>query len=215
MKPLLIAHRGDTVNFPENTIEAFQSAFRYGADGIEFDIHCHENGDLVVVHNYTHNLELKYPLLEDVLYEFSMKGRLEIEIKAIEERCVQRISRMLHRLQPSNIEITSSELPLISVIRKYFPDSNVGLIFNTKLIENWMPPAHINRMLLGYMKLTEANILHLDLDYYSKDIVRLMHENDYLTHTHLHDADIVRYEKALDLGIDQCSFDDIALLSLV
>lgn len=43
----------------------------------------------------------------------------------------------------------------------------------------------------------------------------MMHENGYLTHTHLVDANISQYQKVLSLGIDQCSFDDIALLNFV
>ena len=42
MVPLLIVHRCDTVHFPENTLEAFKSAFDLGADGIECDVQCDE-----------------------------------------------------------------------------------------------------------------------------------------------------------------------------
>ena len=129
MKPLLIAHRGDTENYPENTIEAFQSAFDRGAGGIEFDVQYHEGGGVFVVHNYTHDRSLTYPSLEEVLATFSSRGRLEIEIKAIEEECVLQTSEIVHRINPRNYEVTSSEIPLIPVIRKYFPDALVGLLF--------------------------------------------------------------------------------------
>ena len=36
--PLIIAHRGDVTNAPENTIPAFKSALDLGADGIELDV---------------------------------------------------------------------------------------------------------------------------------------------------------------------------------
>jgi len=215
MKPLLIAHRGDSKNFPENSIEAFESAFQKGADGIEFDVQCNKNQDLVIVHNYTHDPSLEYPFLEDILKRFSMRGRLEIEIKSIEEECVQRISKSIYNINPPNIEITSSELPVIPTMRKFFPDSKIGLIFNSKLIEDWMPLDHIHRMLLGYMKLTNANVLHLGYRYCSKQIVDLMHDNGYLIHTHLQNSTVSEYKKALDLGMDQCSFDDVRLLALI
>lgn len=214
MKPLRIAHRGDTQNYPENSIEAFQSAFDLGADGIEFDIQCHENGEIVVVHNYTHDPHQDYPSLEKVLHTFSPKGRLEIEIKALEEECVLKAARIIHRIQPQDFEITSNEIPLIPVIRKYFPDALVGLIFNTCLLEKWMPVSHIHRLLLGYMKLTGANVLHLGLGYYSKELVVLMHENGYRTHTHLGKENIKEYQRVKSLGIDQCSLDDLSILRL-
>ena len=37
--PLVIAHRGDIANAPENTISAFRKALDTGADGIELDVH--------------------------------------------------------------------------------------------------------------------------------------------------------------------------------
>ena len=38
-EPLIITHRGDTQNAPENTVAAFESAIAQGADGVELDIH--------------------------------------------------------------------------------------------------------------------------------------------------------------------------------
>ena len=215
MKPLLIAHRGDTENYPENTMEAFQSAFDRGADGIEFDVHCHKGGDVVVVHNYTHNVSLHFPSLEDVLTTFSSEGRMEIEIKAIEEECVSRVTEIIHRINPHDFEVTCSELPLLPVIRKHFPDAIIGLLFKVCLIEEWMPVSHIHRMLLGYMKLSGANVLHLGLEHYSEELVTLMHSNGYRTHTHLGKENFKEYAKIIEFGIDQCTFDDFSIIELV
>lgn len=49
--PLIIAHRGDSKNAPENTISAFQSALQRGADGIELDVRLTKDGQLVVYHD--------------------------------------------------------------------------------------------------------------------------------------------------------------------
>ena len=49
-KPLIIAHRGDTKNAPENTLPAFASAIQQGADGIELDVHWSKDEHLVVHH---------------------------------------------------------------------------------------------------------------------------------------------------------------------
>ena len=49
--PLIIAHRGDVSNAPENTIAAFVSAYRRGADGIELDVRLTRDGQLVVYHD--------------------------------------------------------------------------------------------------------------------------------------------------------------------
>ncbi len=50
-RPLLIAHRGDVSNAPENTLAAFRSAFERGADGIELDVRLTRDEQLVVFHD--------------------------------------------------------------------------------------------------------------------------------------------------------------------
>lgn len=52
-KPLIIAHRGGALESTENTIAAFQRAFRIGADGIETDIRLTRDGTVVVYHDET------------------------------------------------------------------------------------------------------------------------------------------------------------------
>ena len=50
-KQLLIAHRGYSSKYPENTMKAFDEAFNAGFDGIEFDTHMTKDGHLVVIHD--------------------------------------------------------------------------------------------------------------------------------------------------------------------
>ena len=49
--PLIIAHRGDVVRAPENTLPAFRRAFDAGADGIELDVRMTSDSQLVVYHD--------------------------------------------------------------------------------------------------------------------------------------------------------------------
>ena len=51
--PLIIAHRGDSANAPENTLAAFRLAFENGADGIELDVMLSADQQLVVIHDDT------------------------------------------------------------------------------------------------------------------------------------------------------------------
>ena len=50
-KPQLIAHRGGTGLWPENTLEAFVPAIDLGSDGIEIDVHLTRDGVPVVHHD--------------------------------------------------------------------------------------------------------------------------------------------------------------------
>ena len=49
--PLVLAHRGFSGKYPENTRAAFLAAVAAGADGFETDVHLSKDGQLVVVHD--------------------------------------------------------------------------------------------------------------------------------------------------------------------
>jgi len=51
----VISHRGDWRNFPENSLEAYESAIRMGVDMVEVDVHRTADGVLVVCHDKTIN----------------------------------------------------------------------------------------------------------------------------------------------------------------
>ena len=51
--PRVVAHRGDSHHFPENTLEAFRSALAMGIDVIETDVHLTKDGQVVIWHDPT------------------------------------------------------------------------------------------------------------------------------------------------------------------
>lgn len=51
MRPILIAHRGDSAHAPENTLPAFEQAIDKGADWIELDLTLCSEGQAVVSHD--------------------------------------------------------------------------------------------------------------------------------------------------------------------
>ena len=48
-----IAHRGASIDRPENTLAAFEEAIRQGADVIEADVRATSDGELLVIHDAT------------------------------------------------------------------------------------------------------------------------------------------------------------------
>jgi len=49
----IIAHRGASAYYPENTMEAFEEAIKQQADGFELDVHLTKDGQIVVTHDAT------------------------------------------------------------------------------------------------------------------------------------------------------------------
>ena len=50
---LVIAHRGNSAFWPENTLASFESGVTLGAHALEFDVHVSKDGQAVVIHDPT------------------------------------------------------------------------------------------------------------------------------------------------------------------
>ncbi len=121
-RPLILAHRGFSRLYPENTMKAFEAAYDAGAHAIELDVQVCSTGEVVVFHDYTtervtgspgrvdetgwrrlselrvHETEA-IPLLREVFDRFGDRLCYDIEIKhkvhgpsGIEEALVSMIS---------------------------------------------------------------------------------------------------------------------------
>jgi len=51
IKTKIIAHRGFSGKYPENTMLAFKKAYEAGADGIELDVHLTSDGEVIICHD--------------------------------------------------------------------------------------------------------------------------------------------------------------------
>src|ERR1041384_1872651 len=52
-RPLAVAHRGHSIEFPENTLEAYRKAIELGVEMIECDVNITRDGTLVMMHDPT------------------------------------------------------------------------------------------------------------------------------------------------------------------
>ena len=52
-RPLSIAHRGHSIAYPENTLEAYRKAIELGVEAIECDVNVTRDGKLVMIHDST------------------------------------------------------------------------------------------------------------------------------------------------------------------
>jgi glycerophosphoryl diester phosphodiesterase len=97
-RPMVVAHRGASVEQPENTIAAFEAAIDAGADAVEFDVRMTADGHAVVLHDpdvsrttdgtglvpdmtLDEIRRLGVPTLEEALRCLSGRAAADIEIK--------------------------------------------------------------------------------------------------------------------------------------
>ncbi|MEO5893508.1 MAG: glycerophosphodiester phosphodiesterase family protein [Ferruginibacter sp.] len=67
---IVIAHRGDHTNAPENTLAAFQHAIDVGVDFIEIDLRTTKDSQLVIMHNMSVNQMTGYDgNIKDILFD--------------------------------------------------------------------------------------------------------------------------------------------------
>lgn len=217
--PLLIAHRGDRNNFPENTPQAFDSAFKKGAAGVEMDIQLY-NGAVIVVHDYIFDKSKSYPRLSDILKIFGQTGRLEIEVKAFSTRIIPYLQEVINTNKPKDIEITTSILPLIPHLANAFPNTNIGAIFDKCFYESWVSEELLLRKTLSLMGLLHAqvaHIAHVPIEKLTPHLINTLHEKGLKVHYHIQKGPIEEqlnlHTSLKNLQVDQYTFDDINLLS--
>jgi len=134
---MIIAHRGVSFTFPENSLPAFEASWELGVDGIEGDFHLTKDGEIIcihdddtervcntkaVIHNSTlkdlkelelsskgdSNLNLKIPTLSEVIQSAPKGKKIFIEIKCGPEI----LSPLLNQL--SNSEMSPDDIVVIS-----------------------------------------------------------------------------------------------------
>ncbi len=84
---LLLAHRGYSDQYPENTMKAFLEAIKKGFNGIETDVHKTKDGQLVLCHdekiNRTSNGQ---GYIKDYTYEELCQFRFNYKFKDFDEK---------------------------------------------------------------------------------------------------------------------------------
>ena len=218
--PLLIAHRGDALHFPENTIAAFQSAFEKGSDGIELDIQLYDR-EIIVVHNFLFDQTKTYPKLQEILELFSSKGRVEIEIKAFDTKIFKPLKLILDSFSQADLELTTSEIPLAIHIKNAFPKIPLGLILNEFFFPDWMTNEIVKQKLVGWGKMTKVDRLHVPIKILSKfgkqQLIKELHNNGFIVHSHLSNTNeqLKEFHDLASWNVDQCTFDNVELLTKI
>jgi glycerophosphoryl diester phosphodiesterase len=145
--PLIIAHRGDSANAPENTLAAFRLAYENGADGIELDAMLSADQRLVVIHDDTldrtsngHGKVGEMPLTAlrelDAGTWFSPKFKGE-PIPLLDEVFTELGGKFLINIELKNYKTPKDQLPelVVTLVKKHaLSDSVLLSSFNARNI---------------------------------------------------------------------------------
>jgi glycerophosphoryl diester phosphodiesterase len=150
----IIAHRGFSGSYPENTLLAIEQSLLAKADGIEIDVFCVEN-QLVVIHDedvsrttngkgFLQDFTLKQlqqldagsgqqvPTLWQVLHLVNNQTLLNIELKGADtaEPLIQLLAKAETELgtDPDKLLISSFNHHLLKQIKKHRPDLKLGAL---------------------------------------------------------------------------------------
>jgi glycerophosphoryl diester phosphodiesterase len=143
--PLAVAHRGDPVAERENTLPAFTSAVREGADMVELDLRRTRDGEIVVLHDATlmrlwgdgrkvADLDLaavreigdgqtRIPTFGEVLHQIDVPLMVDLNAPTVEGALheVRRAAAMARAL------FVTGDVAALRRLRDLAPDARIGL----------------------------------------------------------------------------------------
>ena len=148
MKPLIIAHRGYSAKFADNSWTAIRSAFESGAEMCEVDLHLTRDNRVFIYHDYYVQgrliaeqtlRELKdifpdHPDLEELIGWASEKEkRFLLEVK--DRRMVSVLSDILRHVKKDLFIVGSFDAIFVKEFKERNPDIKVCLLLGTVLSE--------------------------------------------------------------------------------
>ena len=223
----ITAHRGDSFNYPENTLSAFIGAQKSGSDWIELDVHQTKDKKLIIIHDnnfkrttgvnklitkvkyneiLTYNIfnehfkDEKIPLLEDVI-KYAKDNNLQLNIE----------------LKKSKHE-KDYESSVVALINKYdFKDNCIvsslkySVIEKVKELDTSIKTLYVmrnvNNDILKYDKADEYSVKR---DYITKELVNIIHNGNKKIHVWTVDNEI-DINKMIDLKVDNIITNNVAL----
>jgi glycerophosphoryl diester phosphodiesterase len=221
----IVAHRGDTLLFPENTLEAFEAAKDNGADGIELDVHMTSDGILVVHHDYylgnpddghgtipdmtfeifshakiknTYHL----PTLEEVFAKFGNTLHYELELKTPSDEAIRKTIALVQKFNLTDIEFTSPHPYILTKIKLLDPSLVTGYFCIPR--PDWMDAALYSDISIANAKLGDIGIIHFLSEYVDEPLLVAVHAAGMKVHAANCDADD-DLAQMFAMGVDQIS----------
>ncbi|MHA1791478.1 MAG: glycerophosphodiester phosphodiesterase [Promethearchaeota archaeon] len=230
---LVIAHRGLSLDYPENTMLAFEKAVELGVDMMELDVRKTKDNKLVISHDADlfrasrkkgiisvltydqilkeHDLGMgqKVPLLEDVLKLIKRSGvSLNIEIKEYETE--EDIVNLVDKYEVNEQVLYSSFMyATLLEVRDLSPSARIALVFgDIKTDEKYLESVANQAEMVG------AECINLHYNHVTREIVDYFHGKNLklMAWTPNATVDMLRL---LEAGVDGIFTDDAVRLKRV
>lgn len=226
--PSITAHRGASINDPENTMPAFTEAINESTDWIELDVHETKDGVLVISHDanlkritgkkeYVYNLNfsdleklnvksnnsnyqnVKIPTLEEVFKECKGKVKINIELKPTGHE-INYVNKVIDLINQYDIkgDIEIASMNENALKEVKKKDSSIKIIYNMMVANG------------DISKLDYIDIYSVEQSYITSDLIETVHKaNKKIYAWTVNDPDTIR--KLADMGVDNIITDDPAL----
>lgn len=232
MSVKVIAHRGYSEKYPENTLSAFRAALELGSDAVELDVHLTQDGELIVHHDYylgspdngeglifkkdmsyIKTLSIadneKIPTLQDVFETLGRGTQYELELKGYTMQFLDKIIALVKQNNLSDmIEFTSPVSYVLSRLKFLEPTFKTGIFVAT--FPEWMGAELGRTLAVNNALFGGADVLHCPISIIDKELINLAQKH----HLKVHAADCNTEEdlkKAFALNVDQLSTDKLEL----
>lgn len=222
----ITAHRGDSLNYPENTILAFDSAVSKDADWIELDVQLTKDKEIVVCHDA--NLK-RVAGVDKNIYDLSYEELSQINIKNNNDDTNVKIPLLSDvfrwglfnnvsfnvELKPYDDDLTLVK-KVIELVKKYYLEDRVTLSSNKysileeiKNVDDKVSTAYIMSLAYGDIsKLDKADNFSIEASSINKDLVKKLHNDGkevFAWTVNARDS----INKMVDLNVDNIITDDV------
>lgn len=239
MQPLIIAHRGHSHSYPENTMIAFVKAVELGADGIELDVHFSRDKKLLVHHFYalghTDNgsgllrdmnaldLQLldcgswfsrefkteRMPLLEQVLNTFQKQIMYEIELKDFGKEYVDSVISTVRNCDVLN-QVQFTSYQYPLLSYLKKNCPQASIGLITQAIPDWMDRRTALLQMKASLMEDIVDVFHCNIDVLDEPFVNELHNIGVKIHAGICDSE-AQLRKAKRIGADELTTNNLQL----
>lgn len=206
-KPLIIAHRGDSANAPENSLKAFEFAINKGAKMVELDVQLSKDQQLVVMHDETvdrttngHGLVSSFtleqlkkldmaqgqrvPTLAEVIELVARKAIINIELK--DAQTCKPVAKLVQDFydrgwQYADFVVSSFDHAALNKFHVLRPEVKLGKLFEFSGIKSFLA-SYFNFSLPEslFINLSGVQFIGIPINLATKENIKTIHDHQLL-----------------------------------